>query len=141
MLALPLLAGCRSSPDVALALVGYNYTGRVVEYSVNGASGMGTSSVTTGSVCCLSFRPDTKLPLTVKVKWTLGSIRDFENNRWIPAQPEAHEAMVELTGPIPKDPQTFETHFLPDGSVRAYITDPLSDPYYTLDGKPLRPMP
>ena len=141
LLALPLLLSCSQKP-VTLSMIGYNYTGRYIDsYAVDGQGGGSGQETGSGVVCCLSFRPDSKLPFTVKVEWLLADKRDFVNNKWIAMPDEKRSAIATVTGPIPKEPSEFETHFLPDGSVRVFITDMRSDPYFTPQGVPLRPLP
>ena len=87
-------------------------------------------------VCCLSFRPDSKLPFDVEVEWELSDIRDFKNDKWIAAPDEHRKVTVTVTGPLPKNkPSNFEVHFMPDGSLRAYITYFPSDSFVLSDGK------
>jgi hypothetical protein len=71
------------------------------------------------------------------------SKKDFEKNEWIVIPPEKRSTIATVTEPIPKEPRQFETHFLPDGSVRVFITSgiPYTEPFFTPDGKPLRPLP
>ncbi|MCA3166814.1 MAG: DUF3304 domain-containing protein, partial [Burkholderiales bacterium] len=129
---------------VTLSLIAYNYTGRYIDsYAVDGQGGGNAYETTAGGrvVCCLSFRPDSKLPFTVKVEWLLADKRDFVNNKWIAMPDEKRSAIATVYGPIPKEPSEFETHFLPDGSVRVFITEMRSDPYFTPQGVPLRPLP
>lgn len=141
LLALPLLLSCSQKP-VTLSLIAYNYTGRYIDsYAVDGQGGGSVQETGSGVVCCLSFRPDSKLPFTVKVEWVLMSKKDFEKNEWIVIPPEKRSATATVYGPIPKEPSEFETHFLPDGSVRVFITEMRSDPYFTPQGVPLRPLP
>ena len=141
LLALPLLLSCSQKP-VTLSMIGYNYTGRYIDsYAVDGQGGGSVQETGSGVVCCLSFRPDSKLPFTVKVEWVLMSKKDFEKNEWIVIPPEKRSATATVYGPIPKEPSEFETHFLPDGSVRVFITEMRSDPYFPPQGVPLRPLP
>lgn len=143
LLAVLTLTGCdwefwRPEP-VALSISGYNYTGRYIHtFSVNGQWGGNLyENSGGGSVCCLSFRPDSKLPFTVEVEWELNDIRDFKNDKWIPAPEEHHKTTVTVNGPLPKNkPSYFEVHFMPDGSVRAYVTHFSSDPFLVPDGTP-----
>jgi len=145
LLALPLLLSCSAKP-VTLSLIAYNYTGRYIDsYAVDGQGGGNAYETTAGGrvVCCLSFRPDSKLPFTVKVEWVLMSKKDFEKNEWIVIPPEKRSAIATVYGPIPERPSSFETHFLPNGEVFVQITGYAqpSDPYFTPQGVPLRPLP
>ena len=143
LLALPLLLSCSQKP-VTLSMIGYNYTGRYIDsYAVDGQGGGSVQETGSGVVCCLSFRPDSKLPFTVKVEWVLMSKKDFEKNEWIVIPPEKRSATATVYGPIPERPSSFETHFLPNGEVFVQITGYAqpSDPYFTPQGVPLRPLP
>ena len=143
LLALPLLLSCSAKP-VTLSLIAYNYTGRYIDsYAVDGQGGGSVQETGSGVVCCLSFRPDSKLPFTVKVEWLLADKRDFVNNKWIAMPDEKRSAIATVTGPIPERPSSFETHFLPNGEVFVQITGYAqpSDPYFTPQGVPLRPLP
>jgi len=123
-----------------LSILGYNYTGRYIHtFSVNGQGGGNLYETSGGGsvVCCLSFRPDSKLPFDVEVEWELDDIRDFVNAKWIPAVEEHHKSKATVNGPLPKgEASNFEVHFMPDGSVQAYITDYKSSPFLLPDGKP-----
>lgn len=141
LLALPLLLSCSQKP-VTLSMIGYNYTGRYIDsYAVDGqgASNLYENAAGGSVVCCLSFRPDSKLPFTVKVEWVFG--REEDAQRRVTRPQEKRSAIATVYGPIPKEPSEFETHFLPDGSVRVFITEMRSDPYFTPQGVPLRPLP
>jgi len=141
LLAVLSLTGCdffRPEP-VALSILGYNYTGRYIHtFSVNGQWGGNlyedNGGGGGGNVCCLSFRPDSKLPFDVEVEWTFGREEDDKGN--ITRPQEHRKATVTVTGPLPKNkPSNFEVHFMPDGSVRAYITYFPSDSFVLPDGK------
>ena len=140
LLAVLSLTGCdffRPEP-VLLGIISYNYTGRFIHtLSVNGQWGGHSGEDGGGVVCCLSFRPDSKLPFDVEVEWELSDIRDFKNDKWIAAPDEHRKATVTVTGPLPKNkPSNFEVHFMPDGSVRAFVTHFNSDPILLPNGKP-----
>jgi hypothetical protein len=138
-----LLSSCSEKP-VALSMIGYNYTGRYIDrYAIEGqgASNLYENAAGGSVVCCLSFRPDSQLPFTVKVEWTFGREEDEQQRMTRP--PEKRSAIATVYGPIPERPSNFETHFLPNGEVFVQITGyaQRSDPYFTPDGKPLRPLP
>ncbi len=142
-LGLMMLCSCSEKP-VTLSLIAYNYTGRYIDsYAVDGQGGGNAYETTAGGrdVCCLSFRPDSKLPFSVKVEWVLGREEDAHGH--ITRPQEKRSAIATIYGPIPQEPRQFETHFLPDGSVRVFITSgiPYTEPFFTPDGKPLRPLP
>ncbi|MCA3164442.1 MAG: DUF3304 domain-containing protein [Burkholderiales bacterium] len=143
LLALPLLLSCSAKP-VTLSLIAYNYTGRYIDsYAVDGQGGGNAYETTAGGrvVCCLSFRPDSKLPFTVKVDWVFG--REEDAQRRVTRPQEKRSAIATVYGPIPERPSSFETHFLPNGEVFVQITGYAqpSDPYFTPQGVPLRPLP
>ena len=136
------LTGCdfwRPEP-VLLSISGYNYTGRYIHtFSVNGQWGGNlyedNGGGGGGNVCCLSFRPDSKLPFDVEVVWTFGREEDEKGN--ITRPQEHRKATATVTGPLPKNkPSNFEVHFMPDGSLQAYVTHFPSDSLVLSDGKP-----
>ena len=141
LLAVLTLTGCdwefwRPEP-VALSIIGYNYTGRYIHtFSVNGQWGGNLYEGSgAGSVCCLSFRPNSKLPFDVEVEWTFGREEDDKGN--ITQPQEHHKATVTVNGPLPKNkPFNFEVHFMPDGSVQAYVTHFNSNLLLMPDGTP-----
>jgi len=100
---------------VSLTINGFNYTDLYIDsFEVNGQGGgnLFVSSPTSGgggSVCCVSFRPGTRLPVALTIKWT----RD--RKRWC-------EKEVLLTGPVPANPRHIGVHFFPDGHIEAEIT-------------------
>lgn len=142
VLTLLALSGCRLDfwrpAPVALSIIGYNYTGRYVDsFSVNGQWGGNMYETGGGVVCCLSFRPDSKLPFDVEVEWELNDVRDFRNDKWVSALAEHHKAKATVNGPLPQGkPSNFEVHLMPDGSVQAYVTHFSSDPFLLPDGRP-----
>jgi hypothetical protein len=145
LLCLSVLASCGEKP-ILLNITGFNYTGRYIDsYSVNNAYGGNLFEHSAGGsgACCLSFKPSSKVPFTVKVEWLLADKRDFENKKWIAMPDEKHTTTVTINGPIPKNPSEFEVHFLPDGTVRGFIVDgkTYTEPYFTPQGKALRPLP
>jgi len=142
LLALLALSGCRLDfwrPEpVALTILGFNYTGRYIHtFSVNGQGGGNLYETSAGSreACCLSFRPDSKLPFDVEVEWTFGREEDSKGN--ITRPQEHHQTKATVAGPLPKGKRSnFEVHFMPDGDVKAYVTDYISSPFLLPDGKP-----
>jgi len=140
LLALLVLSGCRLDfwrPEpVALSISGYNYTGRYIHtFSVNGQWGGNLyENAGGGNVCCLSFRSDSTLPFDVSVEWTFGREEDAKGN--ITRPQELHKAKATVNGPLPTGkPHSFEVHFMPDGSVQAYVTAFPSDPFLLPDGR------
>ncbi|MFY0526730.1 DUF3304 domain-containing protein [Archangium gephyra] len=101
---------------VSLTINGFNYTDLYIDsFEVNGQGGgnLFVSSPTAGGgkgVCCMSFRPGTKLPVQLRIKWT----RD--RKRWC-------EKEALLTGPVPANPRHLGVHFFPDGHIEAEITE------------------
>ena len=138
-LAILMLTGCsKASEPVALSISGYNYTGRYIHtFSVNGQWGGNLYETSGGGsdVCCLLFKPTSKLPFTVDVEWTFGREEDDKGN--ITRPQEHHKGTATVNGPLPKVKlSNFEVHFMPDGSVQAYITDYMSSPFFLPNRKP-----
>jgi hypothetical protein len=100
-----------------LTLVAYNYTDTYISnFTVNGAGG-GNVEVSNmesghgGGACCAPTSADIRLPMTVKIAWK----RDGE-------VPYCRQTVL-LNGPIPPNPNAFEVHFYPDGTIQVAITD------------------
>jgi Protein of unknown function (DUF3304) len=116
----------QSSPQplgkpVGLAINGFNYTDMYIPaFEVNGQGG-GNIFVSTptsgggGTVCCLTWRPGTKLPKPIKVLWS----RD--RKRWC-------QKTVMLNGPVPAKPTAIGVHFMPDGDIQLELTEGEADP-------------
>jgi hypothetical protein len=120
--ALSLLAACNKSKTdsslepISLEINGFNYTDLYIySFEVNGHGG-GNVFVSTptsgggGSVCCVSWWPDPKEPMPLKIKWT----RD--RKRWC-------EKEVLVTGPVPANPRHLGVHFFSDGRIEAEVTE------------------
>ena len=125
----------------SLLIQGYNYTDDYIDsFTVNGQGGgnifvSGPSSGGGGSVCCVSYRPGTPLPIKLKVRWVGGYCiqrvmspypygKPYYDNRrslWLEADAQA----VDLSNGKPK---ALEVHIFPDGHVEAAITEGDSDP-------------
>ncbi len=117
-----LLTACQAEQKM-LGITGYNYTHRYIDgFSVNGQGGTNLSANTNGSgeACCVLLRPDRTLPVKVHVEWTYGVEGDLKTGK-IFRQPETHQADVDLTGPIPKDPTIFVVHFFPDNTIEVEV--------------------
>jgi hypothetical protein len=105
-----------SSEPVALEINGFNYTDLYIDsFEVNGQGGgnLFVSTPDSGGgkgVCCASWRPDSKAPVKVTIKWT----RD--QKRWC-------EQDVSLTGPVPSHPRHLGVHFFPDGHIEAELAE------------------
>jgi hypothetical protein len=129
-----LSTGCnaKDNAQIALGIVGYNYTDRpIASFSVNGSGGgnIYLSSLTSGgggTVCCVSVRRNTPLPITMDVEWTWSRVED-DNGKVLRAG-EARAVKAELKGPIPLTPTQFEVHFYPDGHVELAVSDKYSPP-------------
>jgi hypothetical protein len=122
LLTASLLTACQAEQKM-LGITGYNYTNRYIDgFSVDGQGGTNLSANTNGSgeACCILLRQDRALPVKVHVEWTYGYEKDFDTGRLLkPA--ETHQADVDLTGPIPKDPTIFVVHFYPDNTVQVEV--------------------
>jgi Protein of unknown function (DUF3304) len=100
-----------------LTLVAYNYTDTYISnFTVNGAGGgnvevSNMESGNGGGACCAPISADIPLPMTVKVAWQ----RDGD-------VPYCRQTVL-LNGPIPPNPNAFEVHFYPDGTIQVAITD------------------
>jgi Protein of unknown function (DUF3304) len=135
--------GKRDNNHHALTIYGYNYTNQYIDqYSVNGQGG-GNLFVSTpassggGGSCCIGWIDGTPLPQTVTVRWAHGTclLKVTNSNgrtREVPV-PLFKEELVQLTGPIPRDPGYFEVHIYPDEHVEVAITQTWSDPRLKLD--------
>jgi hypothetical protein len=100
---------------VGLAINGFNYTDTYIDrFEVNyqGGGNIYVSTPTAGgvkTVCCFAWRPGTKLPVPVEVRWS----RD--GKRWC-------EKTLMLADPIPPNPTAIGVHFMPDGNVKAGLS-------------------
>jgi Protein of unknown function (DUF3304) len=134
-------AGCgaKDSGSSALGIVGYNYTDRAIaSFSVNGNGGgnIYLSTPTNGggkTVCCMSVRPGTTLPLKMEVEWTWDRVED--DNGKVLRPEESRKATAVLDGPLPAKPTQFEVHFYPDGHVEVAVSDKYSPPRLKLEQK------
>ncbi len=104
---------------VSLAINGFNYTDLVISsFSVQyqGGGNIYVSSPTSGgggTVCCLTWRPGTKLPRPIHVRW----MRVVEDkDRWC-------EKTVMLHGPVPAQPDSIGVHFMPDGDIQVELSE------------------
>lgn len=124
--------------NVALSLIGYNYTTRYIDqFSADGVDG-GNIFVSTqtggggGRVCCVSYIRGIS-PWYAKVRWQAGACTynnkiDTNGQRLYEIYPYFKELEVKVSGDIPADPHYFEVHFYPDGHVEALITEQSSGP-------------
>jgi Protein of unknown function (DUF3304) len=127
-------AGCNAKDNnaIAIGIVGYNYTDRpIYSFSVNGNGGgnIYLSSLTSGgggTVCCMSVRRNTPLPITMEVEWTWDRVED-ENGKVLRAE-EKRAVKAQLKGPIPENPTQFEVHIYPDGHAEVAVSDKYSPP-------------
>jgi hypothetical protein len=103
------------SKPAMLEIQGFNYTDLYIDtFEVNGRSGgnllvSDTLSGGGGGVCCVTWSPDTPLPVRLTISWTR------ENNRRC-------EQDIEFKGPVPPSPRHLGIHFYPDGHIEAEIT-------------------
>jgi hypothetical protein len=138
---LMLSAGCDAKDNnaIALGIVGYNYTDRAIaSFSVNGSGGgnIYLSSPDGGggkTVCCVSVRATTQLPITMEIKWTWDRVEDDGGK--VLRQEESRTTKAVLKGPIPANPTQFEVHFYPDGHVELAISNIYSPPRLKLERK------
>ena len=143
LISLPLfaLSACAAvsgkNNEVWLTLMGYNYTDHYIDnYYVDGVWGgnvfLSTEEAGGGkSTCCVKWKKGTKLPVTVRVRWQSDAcryIKRVDDEDFPAAKVFYSEKDVELTGPIPDDPQYFETHIYPDGHVEVAIADEYGPP-------------
>jgi Protein of unknown function (DUF3304) len=109
---------------IGLAINGFNYTDIAIDlFSVahQGGGNILVSSPTSGgggTVCCLTWRPGTKLPKPILVEWMRYANK---KQRWC-------QKTVMLTGPVPANPTAIGVHFMPDGDIQLAITEGESDP-------------
>lgn len=126
-----------SGQQVMLTMIAYNYTDHYIDnYSVNGAWGgnlflSDADSGGGGDACCVRWVVGQSLPVKVRVRWESSACvytkrvdgEDFER-----AKQFFTERDIWLKGPVPADPQYFETHIYPDGHVAVAITSDRSPP-------------
>lgn len=133
-----------------LALIGYNYTDRYIDsFTVNGQGGgnLSISTPTSGGgsmMCCVGWMEGSELPKKITVKW-VGSYctqrlfgregpddyQDLRQSIWKTAD-------IQFNGPVPRDPENFEVHFYPDGTIEAAMTRGYSPPRLQLPAPPNR---
>lgn len=133
-----------SGQTVWLTMIGYNYTDHYIDnYSVNGAWGGNvfiSDSDSGGSkdACCVRWVVGQSLPVMVHIRWESSACvytKNVEGENFERAKQFYSEKDVSLKGPIPSDPQYFETHFYPDGHVEVAITSDISPPRLKLAAK------
>jgi Protein of unknown function (DUF3304) len=106
---------------VGLAINGFNYTDTYIptfEVNDQGGGNIFVSTPTSGgggTVCCVTWRPGTRLPKPIKVMWS----RD--RKRW------CHKTVM-LTGPVPANPTAIGVHFMPNGDIQVELTEGEADP-------------
>ena len=121
-----------------LTIYGYNYTDRYIySFQVNGQGGgnlflSGPSSGGGKGVCCVSWWPGTKLPKMVRIDW-VGSyckqpIPQESGPPYMATQPLWKTAWVEITGPVPAEPNYFEVHIYNGDRVEVALTETWSRP-------------
>ncbi|MEX3947679.1 DUF3304 domain-containing protein [Paraburkholderia sp. EG287B] len=101
-----------------LGLVGYNYTDRqIADFSVNGQWGanLALSTPTSGggsTMCCVVMSRDTKTPFSVDVEYQMDALEAFPPRMVIEPDGLYRKSRIQVTGPIPQDPNYLEIHFL-----------------------------
>ena len=127
-------------------MVGFNYTNRVIDsFSVNGvgAGNVLLSSRTNGggkTVCCVTVSAPTSAAPRIRLRWQVDgctyltrskvSKEVFEN-----VFPYYRQADVALNVSAKINPRYLEIHFHPDGTVNAQLTESISLPRISLDGR------
>ena len=127
-------------------VVGFNYTDRVIDsFSVNGESAGNVllSSQTSGggkTVCCVTVSAAMSSLPRIRVRWQVDgctyltrskiSGEVFEN-----IFPYYKQADVVVNFPAKIKPQHMEVHFYPDGTVSVQMTESISLPRISLDGR------
>jgi hypothetical protein len=132
-----------NNEPVALSIEGFNYTDRPISsFSINGTGGgnIMLSTPTNGggkTVCCISIRPNTQLPITMNIEWTWDRVED-DTGKVLKAE-EKRNFIAELKGPIPANPIQFEVHIYQDGHAEIAVSNTYSQPRMKLTRKsPLR---
>lgn len=122
----------------SLLIQGYNYTDDYIDsFTVNGQGGgnlfvSGPSSGGGGSVCCVSYRPGTPLPIKLKVRWVGSYCMEYETSKYGRTTAyrkglwrESEAQAVDLSN---GKRRALEVHIFSDGHVEAAITEGDSDP-------------
>ena len=125
----------------SLLIQGYNYTDDYIDsFTVNGQGGgnvfvSGPSSGGGKSVCCVSYRPGTTLPIKLQIRWVSSYCIERVKNPYPYGKPyhdhrrnlwrEAEARAVDLSYGKPK---VLEVHIYPDSHVEAAITEGDSAP-------------
>lgn len=146
---LTVIMGCSRAKPVGLSIEGYNYTNRFIDsFTVTDEDGNGSwggdvqlSTPTAGggkSTCCVMLDPSVKMPVRLRIDWTLDRVDDSSGRTIAPEI--KRRAWVTVSPPFPDDPQNLEIHFYQDGHVEAAVTHWSSPPRVSLpDGR--RPTP
>lgn len=127
-----------------LGLIGYNYTDRIIsEYTVNGGSGgyIALSSKTGGGSgvgCCVRLSKKKPKIFNIRVRWQFnGCVYLTKDERSGLSDKRRHyyykEAEVVVRNVAEDEPAYLETHFYPDGSIKAIITSEISYAVLQLD--------
>ncbi len=125
----------------SLLIQGYNYTDDYIDsFTVNGQGGgnlfvSGPSSGGGGSVCCVSYRLGTPLPIKLKVRWVGGYCIERVKNPYPYGKPfyDNRRSLWRESEALAQDlsngkPRALEVHIFPNGHVEAAITEGDSDP-------------
>lgn len=131
-----------------LGLLGYNYTDRhISDYSVNGGSGghIFLSSRTGGGSgvgCCVRLSKKNPKISHVRIRWQFDGciylIKDPASGKEDKVRHYYYkEKDVEVLNVAREEPHYLETHFFPDGTVKAMITSEISSASLQLEeGRP-----
>ena len=127
-----------TSQSESLLLQGYNYTDHYIDsFSVNGQGGgnIFESSPTSGgggSVCCVAWRPGSKLPMKINVRWVADYCMYTETNQygrshdWRRSLWKQQDTLI--TEAVTEKPRALEIHFYKDGRIEAAVTQGDSPP-------------
>jgi hypothetical protein len=129
----------------SLLIQGYNYTDDYIDsFTVNGQGGgnvfvSGPASGGGKSVCCMTYRPGTPLPIKLKVRWVSGYCIERVKNPYPYGKPyhdqRRHlwrEADAHASDLSNGRPRALEVHIYPDNHVEAAITEGDSEPRVSL---------
>ena len=130
-----------ASASESLLLQGYNYTDHyIASFSVNGQGGgnvfeSGPESGGGKSVCCVTWRPISKLPARIKVRWVSGYCIERTKNPYPFGDPYSErrrsvwtEQDAFITEAVSSKPRALEVHFYRDGRIEAAVTEGDSPP-------------
>ena len=108
---------------ILLGIDGFNYTDLVIDYFSVVSQGGGNILVSSptsggsGTVCCVTWYHDIKLPIPMEVEWMRYSAGV---ERWC-------KRTVTFKGPVPSRPSALGVHFMPDGDIEIEITKQMGE--------------